>query len=270
MSFRNAYGNDWSENGWRMCDSNECDIVRLPNLFLVETAPIRKGAPLTILGAWLKYYDTQVDEITSDTWGWSRDNAVETSNHLAGTAVDVNASKWPWGTRTMPADLKARIRKGLALFEGSVFWGADWDYADEMHFQMAWPEGDARNELFALKLEQGYLEIYTPVVSTPAAPIPQKDSGMTAETLSAAMGGSLSLDRYRELLPAFTDALIAADCTTVNRAAMFCAQVGHESSGLLYMREIASGDEYDTRSDLGTRPRSTATAACTPVVDLSK
>jgi hypothetical protein len=109
-----------------MCDRNECDIPKIPNLLLVDTAPLRKGAPLTILGAWLKWYDTNVEEIGSPVWGWSAENAVANSNHLSGTAIDVNAPKYPWGARTMPADRIAKIRKGLALFEGSVYWGADW------------------------------------------------------------------------------------------------------------------------------------------------
>lgn len=75
--------------------------------------------------------------------------------------------------------------------------------------------------------------------------------GLTAETLRTAMGASLSLERYRALLPAFTSALIQAGCTTVNRAAMFCAQIGHESVGLKYAREIASGEAYEGRRDLG-------------------
>ena len=42
---------------------------------------------------------------------------------------------------------------------------------------------------------------------------------------------------------------------TSRRVAAFLAQVAHESGELLYMREIASGNEYDGRTDLGnTQP----------------
>lgn len=69
------------------------------------------------------------------------------------------------------------------------------------------------------------------------------------------MGGSLSIERYRDLAPAFNEALIRAECTTADRAAMFCAQIGHESVGLKYMEEIASGAAYEGRQDLGnTQP----------------
>lgn len=78
---------------------------------------------------------------------------------------------------------------------------------------------------------------------------------MDAETFSKAMGGSLPMARYRKLLPAFNKALVQAQATTVKRAAMFVAQLGHESAGLRYMEEIASGEAYEGRRDLGnTQP----------------
>lgn len=76
---------------------------------------------------------------------------------------------------------------------------------------------------------------------------------MDAPTLATAMGCTRAVaDRY---VVDFNIALLAAQCTTVNRAAMFCAQVGHESAGLRYMEEIASGAAYEGRRDLGnTQP----------------
>lgn len=74
---------------------------------------------------------------------------------------------------------------------------------------------------------------------------------MEAEILSNAMGNRLPLDRYEQLCPAFNLALVLADCVTVNRVAMWCAQVGHESGGLLWMEEIADGSAYEGRNDLG-------------------
>lgn len=183
MSFRTVNGNTHTEDGWRCCNRDECDIVRIPELYLVDTAPLRKGAPLTILGAWLYWYDRNVEEVTSPVWGWSATNDVlgtpgrnDGSNHLSGTAVDVMAPKYPWQQYTMNAATQAKVRKGLALFEGSVFWGRDWSRPDEMHYQMAWPEGDKRNDAFAAKLRAGYLGIYQaspPVIAPPAKVWPQ-------------------------------------------------------------------------------------------------
>lgn len=254
MSFRTAYGLTHSENGWRMCNRDECDLVRIPNLFLTDTAPLRKGAPLTILGAWLYWYDRNVEEIGTPVWGWSNTNDVASSNHLSGTAVDVNAPKYPWGARVMPQERIAKIREGLRLFEGTVFWGADWSRADEMHYQMGYREGDQRNEAFAAKLRAGYLGIYGNALPTPA-PAPQPAGGLTVDVFADAMGNSLPRDRYAALLPAFVEAMHAAQITTVNRAAMWFAQLGHESGGLRWMQEIADGSAYEGRRDLGnTQP----------------
>lgn len=74
---------------------------------------------------------------------------------------------------------------------------------------------------------------------------------MDGATLSAAMGYSLSQAAYNNYVDTFNAALIAAHCTTVNRVAMFCAQVGEESGGLRWMQELASGAEYNGRHDLG-------------------
>ncbi|AER26391.1 endolysin [Mycobacterium phage Saintus] len=176
MSFRNVYGYDWSENGWRMCNRDECDIVRIPELYLTETAPIRKGAPLTILGAWMYWYDRNVEEILTSIWGWSATNDVANSNHLSGTAIDLCAPKYPWGSKVMPAAKVNKVIEGLKLFslDGTadnslVFWGRTWNKPDEMHYQMNFREGDPRNEQFAQKLRDGYLGIYkaAPVVTPP-------------------------------------------------------------------------------------------------------
>jgi predicted chitinase len=182
-------GSTHTENGWLCCNRDECDLVRIPELFLTDTAPLRKGAPLVILGAWLFWYDRNVEEITSPVWGWSESNDVlgvfgknNGSNHLGGTAVDVNAPRYPWGAYRMPPDKIAKVEEGLRLFEGSVFWGRRWgepqfhSRPDEMHYQMAWREGDPRNEAFARKLLDGYLGIYKPAPAPPA-PTPPVDTG---------------------------------------------------------------------------------------------
>lgn len=75
------------------------------------------------------------------------------------------------------------------------------------------------------------------------------------QVLSDVMGGSLSRDRYAELLPAVKKSLHDCGCTTVPRIAMWCAQIGHESGGLKWMEEIADGSAYEGRQDLGnTQP----------------
>lgn len=74
---------------------------------------------------------------------------------------------------------------------------------------------------------------------------------MDAQTLSEVMGGTLSLGRYQQLLPAYLKLMRWADVTNVDRAAMLAAQIGHESVGMRYQNEIASGAAYEWRQDLG-------------------
>jgi len=61
----------------------------------------------------------------------------------------------------------------------------------------------------------------------------------------------LAAARAAELNSGLNTALRLAGCTTVNRAAMFCAQVGEESISLTAPTELASGAEYEGRADLG-------------------
>ena len=78
---------------------------------------------------------------------------------------------------------------------------------------------------------------------------------MDADSLAEVMGYAVPQYRYDALCPAVNQAMREAGCLSVNRAAMMMAQVGHESGGLRYMEEIASGAAYEGRADLGnTQP----------------
>lgn len=49
-------------------------------------------------------------------------------------------------------------------------------------------------------------------------------------------------------------AMVKFQINTPHRKAAFLAQIAHESGSLKYVEEIASGDAYDTRIDLGNTP----------------
>jgi predicted chitinase len=69
------------------------------------------------------------------------------------------------------------------------------------------------------------------------------------------MFNSISETRANALYPYFLSALAYADISTCRRAAAFMAQVAHESGGLQYFEELASGAAYEGRSNLGnTQP----------------
>jgi hypothetical protein len=168
MSFRTAYGYEWSENGWRMCNRDECVIVDTAPY--MDTAPLRRGAPAIILGAFAAVLHRTVRNFTSPVWGWSRDNAVKNSNHLAGTSFDAWAPIRPWGLRTMPRNEIDATNRALQAFP-EVFWGAAWGKPDEMHFQMRYPEGDKRNDAAVDRI------LGAGIPSLPPAPTPAPSSG---------------------------------------------------------------------------------------------
>lgn len=71
---------------------------------------------------------------------------------------------------------------------------------------------------------------------------------MDENALRQAMGGNAN---YDALLAPMVNAMRMANVNNPLRAAMWCAQIGHESVGLRYMEEIASGQAYNGRADLG-------------------
>ncbi|MFV8263509.1 peptidoglycan-binding protein [Mycolicibacterium peregrinum] len=182
MGFRTAYGNTYSENGWRMCDRDECDDGAVPGTSL--RLPIRRGIANLILKGWVAYYHREIESLSNsrgftDEGSWTPTNDVATSNHLSGTAVDLNWSDHAFrvsysGFTQAEID---RVRTGLRLFEGTIWWGQDWTSPkDPMHFQLNYREGDARNAAFATKLQNGYLNIWKDYTGGPITnPAPVQD-----------------------------------------------------------------------------------------------
>lgn len=115
---------------------------------------------------------------------------------------------------------------------------------------------------------QTAIEAFQNQIATPGAAsgvIQPGDDTFTA--LSSVITGQLDADLLRIMMPLSTDAnaaryfapLVAAmnanDINTPLRQAHFLAQLGHESGSLIYSEEIASGQAYEGRADLGnTQP----------------
>lgn len=66
---------------------------------------------------------------------------------------------------------------------------------------------------------------------------------MDAHTLANAMGHVLTLAEYKKLCKPINEAMVAARCTNLNRAAVFLGEIREESVGLKYSQEIGS-DSY--------------------------
>lgn len=251
---RVVYGNSFSENGWPMVNSEECTWVTVPGTSV--SLQIQNGQPLAILRAFAADFNAYVEPLRDpDSACWTPTNSVSTSNHLSGTAMDLNWESHPFQVANagFSAAQIATIKEIQAFYEGTVFWGNDWsDPKDAMHFQLAsLANGGQINtyqnphtaDFIARKIRaDGFSTFRRGSRPVGAAPI-----------LAAAVG--LSAARAAEILPAVSDGLKASQCTNVNRIAMWLAQVGHESAGFNATEEYASGAAYEGRADLGnTQP----------------
>ncbi len=107
------------------------------------------------------------------------------------------------------------------------------------------------------------LGMLTPL-SSAASLIPAETAGgTTLRTLQSGLSPGLTQSKLEVIfihaapltvarfLPAMLAGLAAGELTTPLRQAHFLAQVGHESSELRYTEELASGEAYEGRKDLG-------------------
>ena len=78
-------------------------------------------------------------------------------------------------------------------------------------------------------------------------------SAVTLAQLLAIM--PLARSRAATFLAPLNAAMLEFGITTPARQASFLSQVGHESGQLLYVRELASGQAYEGRADLGNTQR---------------
>ena len=251
---RVVYGNSFSSNGWPMVNGDECTWVTVPGTSV--SLQIQNGQPLAILRAFAADFNAYVEPLRDpDSACWTPTNSVSTSNHLSGTAMDLNWESHPFQVANagFSAAQIATIKEIQAFYEGTVFWGNDWsDPKDAMHFQLAsLANGGEINtyqnphtaDVIARKIRaDGFSTFRRSNKPNGGAPI-----------LAAATG--LSEARSAEILPAVSDGLKASQCTNINRIAMWLAQVGHESAGFNATEEYASGTAYEGRADLGnTQP----------------
>jgi D-alanyl-D-alanine carboxypeptidase len=131
----------YTENGWPQCSSADLDRSPIPGIDIV--IPLQKGPPSIILKAFCADYHLFVESLYNarggtDEGGWTPTNSVRTSNHLSGSAVDLNWSDHPFKVRgTFSASQMETLRELLAYYEDTVFWGGDWrSPIDEMHHQL--------------------------------------------------------------------------------------------------------------------------------------
>lgn len=264
MADRTVYGLTHSENGWRMVDQGSCVWVTVPGTDV--TLQIREGQPAKILAAFAADFNAHVEPLRDrDSACWTPTNSVASSNHLSGTAMDLNWDGADGKTfrfqipeeRAYPPPKNARVRELLDFYEDMVFCGGFWDIGDWMHFQMGGDtygsqNVDKVNDFIRRKIRADGFSTFKRGAGAPPVP-PPPPAGNAADVLARATG--LSLGRATEILPTMRQGLKAAECTNPNRIAMFIAQTGHESANFERTEEYASGAAYEGRADLGnTQP----------------
>lgn len=195
-----------------------------------------KGQPLAILRAFAADFNAYVEPLRdSDSAGWTPTNSVPTSNHLNGTAMDLNWNSHPFHVPGTYGDRLPVLRELIDWYESTVWFGGDWqDPIDEMHFNMGYGTyGNPHTaDFIARKIRpDGY--------STFRRGDRPRDDG-SAAVLARATG--LSLARATQILPQVRDGLAASQCTNPLRIAMWLAQIGHESDNFNATEEYANGD----------------------------
>ena len=239
-----------SENGWRPAKVNASDCVWVSPPGTQISLQIQKGLPAKIMSAFAADFHAYIEPLRdADSASWTPTNSVPTSNHLNGTAMDLNWNSHPFHAKgTFNSGQMKTLRELLGFYEGTIYWGGDWySPIDEMHFQMGYGTyGNPSTSSFAQRKirPDGFSTFRRAAVGVGQQTNPVR-------TLMDAMGGGVPEERYQQLYPAVAEALRKCDCTSVKRIAMWCSQIGHESGGLRWMEEIADGSQYEGRTDLG-------------------
>ncbi|MDP7721773.1 M15 family metallopeptidase [Mycobacterium sp. TY814] len=257
MARRNVYGNDWSSNGWPMVDEGSCTWVTVPGTDV--SLQIQNGQPLQILRAFAADFNAEVEPLRdADSACWTPGNSVADSNHLSGTAMDLNWESHPFRIADAGFDAakRAKVRALLDWYEGMVFWGNDWtNPKDAMHFQLASLANGGNINTYGNPAVDDFIKrkirpdgfstrrgigIPQPQQPPPAAP----DARAAAITALYDAVPVIDEDRAAQLIDPMIAGLALAECNTVNRIAMALAQWGHESDGFATTEEYAKDGRY--------------------------
>jgi predicted chitinase len=265
MAIRNVNGNTSTENGWPLVDEAGCTWITIPGTSPTVTIEVQSGVPASVLGAWVADLNAFVEKVRdADTASWTESNSVlgepgqnDGSNHLGGTAVDVDWDDHPMGpayagyTQAEINEIRA-MREFYKLPDGTylVWWAEDWDTPkDSMHFQMGYGTYEKRGEVqdwINAHIRADGFSTYrrggTPIGGTTPAQ-PAQDVAVAALYDAVPV---IDMDRAAQLVDAVTAGLVAAQCTNVKRIAMALAQWGHESDGFATTQEYGdlSGAAY--------------------------
>jgi hypothetical protein len=150
-----------SQNGWPVYTqpSDRPDGIGLRHFNIPgvpgETVVLRDGSAGFVLVHFATWYNKYIQPIGGqplDDWGWNYNpipgnngmySGSALSNHASGTALDLNATKHPYGAQNTftPAQVLA-IHKRLNMYKGAIRWGNDYQHStiDSMHFEINQPK----------------------------------------------------------------------------------------------------------------------------------
>lgn len=249
-----------SENGWRPArlDPGSEQLVWRTVPGTAVNLQVMRGLPEVFLLAWAADWNAYIEPLRdADSASYTPTNSVATSNHLNATAEDLNWRNHPFPQRgSLNSDQMATLRQMIDFYEGWIFWAGDWsDPVDEMHSQMGyntWNRNTAALDFIARKIRsdgfstfrRGPLPSDPPPPAAPTAPQPNPTLPDDAAQVLYDAVPVIDLPRAQVLAPAIRAGLALAQCGTVQRIAMWLAQIGHESDGFRATEEYAKNGRY--------------------------
>jgi hypothetical protein len=132
-----------SQNGYTANDRSLITRFVIGNGIGVWLRSGPAGEMLCHLANWFDAAIADIDAPVLDDWGYAERpirGGYELSNHASGTALDINATKWPLGSDPsvyLSAAQIAKVRDRLAIYQGCIRWGGDYTgRKDPMHFEI--------------------------------------------------------------------------------------------------------------------------------------
>jgi hypothetical protein len=171
-----------SENGWEPAWVGQDALQWTAVPGTTVNLQIRKGQPFAIMRAFAADFNAYVEPLRDrDSACYTPTNSVSTSNHLNGTAMDLNWGGMgdyghPFHVRgTFNAEQMMTIRQMLTFYEDTIYWGGDWhDPIDEMHWQMGYDTyGNPHTDDFIKRKirADGFSTFRRSGTAAPAAPV---------------------------------------------------------------------------------------------------
>lgn len=148
-----------SQNGYSVLDSDEVEEYPIAGTNGI-TLSLRPGAAGYVLAHFATRFNNEVERLgVSSTWGYNKrqiEGSSRWSNHASATAVDLNATQHPYGSRgTFSSTELSKLRDVLRDYDGAIRWGGDYTYTkDEMHFEIDKPYTEVYNLAAALRREK--------------------------------------------------------------------------------------------------------------------